>query len=231
MPPKAPLSPWNWLLRSPLTVGTKHFEDQNPPVSPLFGKLPVSPLKGSWNGTSWLHDPPIPPASPLHLYPRSFGWPLGVLCDLIHLSTWLAWLSRPKVCKFPWTTSSHRASEETRGQERLVPWEKRHLSCLRLCGCWESKWFKHAVCFGTFSPQDGFVNNVSIHRSKVQIISFMEIWVSHSPRLRQSASKFKMPMANRSKVESTEVALDLITLWSPSKNPVVYKGLWVVVFF
>ena len=81
MPPKAPLSPWNWLLRyqippmSPLTVGTKHFEDQNPPVSPLFGKLPVSPLKGSWNGTSWLHDPPIPPASPLHLYPRSFGWP------------------------------------------------------------------------------------------------------------------------------------------------------------
>ena len=82
MPPKAPLSPWNWLLRfqippmSPLTVGTKHFEDQNPPVSPLFGKLPVSPLKGSWNGTSWLHDPPIPPASPLHLYPRSFGWPM-----------------------------------------------------------------------------------------------------------------------------------------------------------
>ena len=88
---------------------------------------------------------------------------VGVLCDLIHLSTWLAWLSRPKVCKFPWTTSSHRASEETRGQERLVPWEKRHPSCLRLCGCWESKWFKHAVCFGTFSPQDGFVNNVSIH--------------------------------------------------------------------
>ncbi len=46
----------------------------------------------------------------------------------------------PKVCKFPRTTSSHRASEETRGQERLVPWEKTSPELLRLCGCWESTW-------------------------------------------------------------------------------------------
>ena len=103
MPPKAPLSPWNWLLRyqippmSPLTVGTKHFEDQNPPVSPLFGKLPVSPLKGSWNGTSWLHDPPIPPASPLHLYPRSFGWPISAMIHFYRMySIWFS-VSCPQI--------------------------------------------------------------------------------------------------------------------------------------